>query len=208
MTLAAERRALRYADYLVAEDAASERHAFHDGEVFAMAGGSTVHALVAAEVGRLLGNALVDRPCAAIGSDQRIHIDADNATYADAVVLCPPLLRPPTDPHAVTNPIVVVEVLSPSTEAWDRGGKFALYATLPSLRHYVLAAQDCWRVEHYRRAEDGSWRLTVHGPGDSVFLDAIEARIPVDELYARVEAFGGPTPQDRPRPPGPAREPA
>ena len=195
----------RYADYLAAEEASAERHAFHDGEIFAMAGGTTLHALLANEFGRLIGNALVGRPCAATSADQRIHIDADNATYPDVAVLCPPLQRPPSDPNAVSNPAVLVEVLSPSTEAWDRGGKFALYATLASLRHYVLVAQDCWRVEHYRREDDGSWRLTVHGPGEHVFLDTIEARIEVDELYTKAESFGGPSPTDRPKPPSAVR---
>jgi len=195
-----------YKDYLAAEEVAAERHAFHNGEAFAMAAGTTLHALLATEFACLLGNALVGRPCAATSAHQRIHIDADNATYPDVAVLCPPLLRPPADPNAVSNPAVLVEVLSPSTEAWDRGGKFALYATLPSLRHYVLVSQDCWRVEHYRREGDGSWRLTVHGPGDALFLDTLEARIAVDELYAKSEAFGGPSPVDRPKPPSaPAR---
>lgn len=203
MSTTAERT--RYADYLAAEERSAERHAFHDGELFAMAGGTTLHALLASECGALLGNALVGRPCAVTNGLQRIHIDADNATYPDVAVLCPPLQRPPSDPNAVSNPAVLVEVLSPSTEAWDRGGKFALYATLASLRHYVLVAQDCWRVEHYRRADDGSWRLTVHGPGEHVFLDTIEARLDVDELYAKAEGFGGPSRTDRPKPPSAVR---
>lgn len=201
MTTAAQRLRPSREDYLAIEAASAERHAFHDGELFAMAGGSTAHAMVASEFARILGNALVGRPCAATGADQRIHVDAHNLTYADVVVMCPPPQRPPDDPHAITNPVVLVEVLSPSTEAWDRGGKFALYATLPSLRHYVLVAQDCWRVEHYRREDDGSWRLTVHGPGDAVHLDTIEARVPVDEVYAKAESFGGPSRLDRPKPP-------
>ncbi len=205
MAVAAERLRLTLGAYLALEQNSPERHAFHSGEVFAIAGGATLHAMLASEFARLLGNTLVGHPCAATGADQRIHIDAENTTYADVVVMCPPLQRPPGDPHAITNPVALVEVLSPSTEAWDRGGKFALYATLPSLRHYVLVAQDCWRAEHYRREDDGSWRLTVHGPGHSVILDAIEARIAVDEVYAKVEAFGGPTRLDRPKPPLAAR---
>ena len=197
---AAEHLKVRHADYVAAESGAAERHAFHDGEVYAMAGGSTVHALLALEFGALLRNALVGSPCAATGADQRIHIDENNVTYADVSVLCPPLVRTPADPHAVCNPTVVVEVLSPSTAAWDRGGKFALYARLPSLLHYVLVEQDAWRIEHYRRQDDGSWRLTLHGPGDHAWLDSIGARIDVNELYARVEAFGGPTRTARPTP--------
>ncbi len=192
-----------YADYLRGEERAEERHAFHAGEIFAMAGGSTVHALLQTEITRMVGNALLGRPCAALGADQRIHIDEDNATYADALVLCPPLGRHGDDRHAVTNPSAVVEVLSPSTETWDRSGKFALYRSLPSLTHYVLVAQDRWQVEHFRRMDDGTWRLSVHGPGDTLFLDTLDIRVAVDELYARVEAFGGPGRDAKPA--GPTR---
>ncbi len=192
-----------YADYLREEERAEERHAFHAGEIFAMAGGSTVHALLQTEFVALLRNALLGRPCAALGADQRIHIDEDNATYADALVLCPPLERHGDDRHAVTNPNAVVEVLSPSTETWDRSGKFALYRSLPSLTHYVLVAQDRWQVEHFRRMDDGTWRLSVHGPGDTLFLDTLDVRVAVDELYARVEAFGGPGRDAKPA--GPTR---
>jgi Uma2 family endonuclease len=198
---AAERLRPTYAEYLSAELASEERHAFHAGEIFDMAGGSTVHALLSAAIVRRVDAVLDGRPCAVAGSDQRIHIDDANVTYADAVVLCPPLRRPAGDAHAVTNPSGVIEVLSPSTEAWDRGGKFALYGTLSSLRHYVLVAQDCWRVTHYRREDDGTWRMSVHGPGDTIVLDSLDVRFGVDELYAKVESFGGPSREDAPRPP-------
>ena len=190
-------------EYVRAEDAAAERHAFHEGEVYAMAGGSTVHALLGPRLARLIGNALAGHPCDAVGSDQRIHIDEENVTYADAVVLCPPVERPAGDRHAVTKPTVVVEVLSPTTEGWDRGGKFSLYQRVRSLVHYVLVAQDCWRIEHFRRLDDGSWRLTSHGPGDEVYLDTLGVRVRVDEVYAKVEAFGGPGRESRPA--GPPR---
>ena len=200
---AATRLATSLTQYLGVEDHATERHAFHDGDVYAMAGGSTVHALLGARMARLLGNALEARPCDALGSDQRIHVDADNVTYADVVVLCPPVLRPENDRHGVTNPTAIVEVLSPSTEVWDRGGKFSLYQRIQGLAHYVLVAQDQWRIEHFRRQDDGSWRFTAHGPGDELDLDALGVRLRVDEVYAKVEAFGGPGRDARPS--GPPR---
>ena len=190
-------------DYLRAEADAPERHVFHDGEVFAMAGGSTIHALLGTRVARLIGNALDGKPCDAVGSDQRIHVDRANVSYADVVVLCPPIERPPNDRHGVTNPTAIVEVLSPSTEGWDRGPKFALYKRIPSLVHYVLVAQDYWQIDHFRRMDDGSWRMTSHGPGDEVVLDSLDVRFKVDEVYAKVEAFGGPGRDATPR--GPAR---
>jgi Uma2 family endonuclease len=194
------RRALRYADYLEAEAASPERHALHDGVVYAMTGGSTAHAVLTAELLRLLGNALAASPCFAASGDQRLYIDEDNATYADAVVLCPPLRRPPQDPHAVCNPTVIVEVLSPSTAAWDRGGKFDLYAQLPSLRTVLFIEQDQWRVEQRDRLDGGGWRLQAHGPGGVVRLDQPALTLEVDALYQRVEAAGGPGRGQAPRP--------
>lgn len=174
-----------------------------------MAGGSPVHAVLSANVARELGAALAHGPCAATSPDLRIYIDAANLTYADAAVLCPPVDHPPADPLSAANPTALVEVLSPSTAAWDRGGKFALYRRLRSLRHYLVVAQDCWQIEHYRRMDDGSWRLTVHGPGDRVVLDTLQAELVVDEVYAKVEIVGGPgrdaTPAARPREPTPGR---
>jgi len=189
-------------EYLAAEARSPVRRAFHGGEVFAMAGGSTVHALLSAEAVRLLGNALVGRPCAAAGADARVHIDDNNLTYPDALVVCPPVLRPPGDAHSIANPVVLVEMLSPSTEAWDRGGKFALYARMPSVRHVLLVSQEAWQITHHARAADGGWRTTLHGPGDTVALDALDVRLAVDEVYAKAQGFGGPGPADRPRPTG------
>lgn len=180
-------------DYLHFEASADTRHAFHDGEAYAMAGGSPAHAVLALNAGAVLKHALAGSPCTATSPDLRIYIDAANLTYADAAVLCPPVEHPADDPLAVSNPSVLVEVLSPSTAAWDRGGKFALYRRITSLRHYLIVAQDCWQVEHYRRMDDGSWRLTVHGPGQVVALDTLNVEIRVDDVYAKVEVVGGPT---------------
>ena len=197
---------LTYADYLAFEAESQERHAFHDGEMFAMAGGSPAHARLGARVAGLLDSALADRPCFASSSDQRIRIDNENAVYPDAVVICPPVATSPTDRDAITNPTVVVEVLSPSSAPWDRDGKFKLYRALPSLQHYVLVASTHWEVDHFRRLPDGAWRLSSHGPGDYVDLDAVSVRLAVDEIYAKIEAAGGPA-RTAARPAGPAKSP-
>lgn len=197
---------LTYADYLAFEAESQERHAFHDGEMFAMAGGSPAHARLGARVAGLLDSALADRPCFASSSDQRVRIDAENAVYADAVVVCPPLVPSPTDPDAITNPTVIVEVMSPSSASWDRDGKFKLYARLASLQHYLLVAATHWEVDHFRRLADGSWRMSTHGPGDAIDLDAIGVRLAVDEVYAKIEAAGGPA-RTAARPAGPSKSP-
>lgn len=186
--------------YLAAEEASSERRALHNGEVFAMAGGSTVHALLSARAAALLDRALDGRPCAALSGDQRVHINETNVTYPDVVVACPPLERPPLDRHGISNPTLLVEVLSPSTEQWDRGGKLRLYRTIPSLRHVLFIAQTHWRVELWSRGEDGVWWLREAGPGGAVHLAHLDLTLEVDALYARSADFGGPGPET-PAPP-------
>jgi Uma2 family endonuclease len=198
---------MTYADYLRAEAVAEERHEFHDGEMYAMAGGSPAHARIIQQVGFVLGRGLEHAPCVPQSSAQRVYLPDGRSLYPDAMVVCPPLQHPSEDPDAITNPTVVVEVLSDSTEAYDRGRKFGYYQSIASLQHYVLVLQEAWRVEHYRRDADGRWTLTVHGPGERVDLDAVGVSIDVDELYARVELFGGP-PRDTPYPPPDAPAPA
>jgi Uma2 family endonuclease len=197
-----------YAAYLAFERAADARHAFHDGEIYAMAGGTPAHSVLGANATRALGVALAQHACTAASSDQRIYISQDHSAYADAAVICPPLARPPEDPDALTNPTLLLEVTSPTSATWDRDGKFALYRTLPSLRHYLVVAHEAWQVDHFERLPDGSWRMTSHGPGDSVEIGSLGIRLSVDDLYAKVEAFGGPARDARPRPvsyPGPGR---
>ena len=202
----AARLALTYEDYLAREAASDVRHAFHDGEMFAMAGGTPAHALLGANASAALRAALADKPCFASGSDQRVRVDAENAVYADAVVVCPPMAPSPSDPDAITNPTVIVEVLSPSSASWDRDGKFKLYGRLASLQHYLLVAATHWEIDHFRRLPDGTWRVSSHGPGESLDLDAIGVRLQVDDVYAKIEAAGGPA-RTEARPAGPSKSP-
>ncbi len=189
---AARKPRLSYAEYLALEATAEERHELHDGEMFAMSGGTPVHALLIQQVGAMLHLAMQGNPCRPTSSAQRVFLGDGRAAYPDAMVVCPPLQHPPEDPDAICNPSVVVEVLSPTTEAFDRGVKFGLYRRLPSLRHVLLVRQDVWRIEHFRRMDDGTWRLSEHGPGEHADLDTVGARLPVDGVFDGVEAFGGP----------------
>lgn len=172
-----------HAEYLEQERRSPTKHEFVDGLVIAMAGGSPEHARLAGSVMRLLGNAVQDRPCAVFSSDLRVRITETNrSTYPDLTVVCGHRELAPDDDDAIVNPIVLVEVLSDSTEADDRGEKFAPYRRLASLREYVLVAQKSRRVEVYRR-DDERWVLTEHGPGSSFELASIGASIEVDEVY-------------------------
>lgn len=180
----AVRQASRYADYLEFELASPGRHEFAGGEIFAMSGGSPAHARLQAALLGDLRVALRGKPCVPYGPDLRLYVPAlDESAYADAVVICGRVASDPRDPQAAANPTVVCEVLSPTTEAYDRGRKFEKYRRLESLQEYVLVAQDRAMVEVYRREGD-TWVLRTYAAGSAVALDALGVRLSMDDLYA------------------------
>ena len=186
MALAAE-QLLSFADYLALEAQSLEKHEFFDGRMLAMSGGSRHHAHLGLRMCDLLGAALNDKPCVAFSSDLRVRVLATGlATYPDVTVVCGPQETDPEHRETVTNPTVIVEVLSPSTQAYDRGEKFDHYIQVASLRDYVLVSTGRDRIEHRSRNEDGSWNLRFLEPGDALILTGIEARIPVEQVYAKV----------------------
>ncbi len=173
-----------YAEYVALEAASNLKHEFREGQIYAMAGGSPEHAALAAAVTRLLGNHLAGRPCRVYSSDLRVRVPATGlATYPDVSVVCGLLARDPGDRNTVTNPTLLVEVLSPNTEAYDRGGKFDHYRQLAALREYLLVAQDERRLELRRREADGSWSTFVAGDGEAVPLASIGATLAVRDVY-------------------------
>jgi Uma2 family endonuclease len=160
------------------------RHEFLEGMIFAMAGGTPEHAALSAAVVVLLGSHLRGRPCRPYSADLRLRIpETGLATYADAAVVCGEPERDSRSRTHVTNPIVVVEVLSPGTEEYDRGEKREHYQRLDSLRDYVLIAQDRRRVEVFSRPEAGAWQHHVFSSGDMAVMPAIDCRFAVDDLY-------------------------
>jgi Uma2 family endonuclease len=183
------RSKMTYAEYVAFEDAfqaegAVRKHELIDGEIVAMAGGTIEHGALAMAFGRLLGNALGDKPCRVFSSDVRVHVlETGMAAYPDLSVVCGKLERDAEDRHAITNPVLVLEVLSDSTEAKDRGVKAAHYRHLPSLREYVLVSQRERRVEVHRRNEAGRWELFESEGGGRVELASVGCAIAVDELY-------------------------
>jgi Uma2 family endonuclease len=171
-------------DYLSVEEMSAVRHEFLGGEIFAMAGGTPEHAALSAAVVVLLGARLGGRACRPYSADLRIRIVATGlATYADATVICGAPIRDPASPTHVTNPSVIVEVLSRSTEVYDRGEKREHYQQIASLREYVLVAQDRRAIEVHARTPGGDWQHVVYGPGQRVELASIGVVFSVDELY-------------------------
>jgi Uma2 family endonuclease len=171
------------AEYLVWERSQPEKHEYHLGEVFAMAGGSPRHNYLANAAGAELRAALRGRPCHVLSSDQRISLqEGQRYVYADVVVTCGQLRLEPGASDVLANPSVVVEVLSPGTEAYDRGRKWESYQQLVSLTDYLLISQTSARVEHYQRESDGTWRYREVTAGGSLDL-ATGASLSVDALY-------------------------
>ena len=188
-------------EYLAREGDARERHEFYHGEVFAMSGGTPDHSLIISNVNRELGNVLKGRPCRVYESNLRVRVPRTSLyTYPDATVICGDRQFDPLDPRreTVTNPTLIVEVLSPSTETWDRGGKFQNYQQIESLREYVLVSSDKPLVETFRRQNAGSvaWiYVAAAGPDARVSLASLGVDLPLTEIYSGVEF---PPPTDRP----------
>lgn len=178
-------RRASYADYLAVEQDHQYRHEYLDGVIVAMAGGSDEHNAIAGRMARLLGNRETGR-CRYYTSDQRFWIAArTRARYADGSIICGPPDHPGHDSQATTNPTVVVEVLSPSSEGNDDGDKRSDFQSLASLEAYVLMAQDQRHVKVYRRAGT-AWTSTTYRDGESFELPALSAPISVDEVYDRI----------------------
>jgi Uma2 family endonuclease len=185
MRAAAPRRHHSYADYLALDEASNVRLEFYAGDIYAMAGGTPEHAALCLQLGAMLSVQLEGKPCRPYSSDLRIRALATGlATYADVAVVCGPLERDPENQNTVVNPTILFEVLSPSTESYDRGEKREHYQQMPSVREIVLVSQAQHRIEVYRRQADG-WSYQQAGPRESVALTSIGCTLEVDPLYAR-----------------------
>lgn len=181
------------AEYLAREELALEKHEYADGRVCAMAGGSPAHADIMANVTVAIGSRLRGHRCRGASAEQRIKIEAASRwTYPDFVVKCPPERYAEDDRNALVNPALIVEVLSPSTETYDRNDKFTLYARIAELRDYILVAQDRVLVDYFARGTDDSWilrRLTQRD--DVLHLANLEIEVPVGEFYEGLDVPEG-----------------
>src|SRR5437763_806965 len=171
--------------YLDRERQADFRSEFYRGEMFAMAGVSWEHTLIKDNLAGETGNQLKAGPCRVGTSDLRVKITATGLyTYPDLVVVCGEPQFEDDQFDTLLNPRALVEVLSDSTEKYDRGAKFAHYRQIPSLQEYVMVAQDRPLVERYVRQADGSWLLTVvEGPSSTFTFTSIPVRIPLSAVY-------------------------
>jgi Uma2 family endonuclease len=171
--------------YLEIERRAEFKSEFHDGRMFAMASGSPNHAVLSGAVIALLYPQMPPG-CRVFSSDLRIKVAAAGLyTYPDCCVICGDLEYFGNQKDVVLNPLLIVEVLSPSTEGYDRGKKFELYRTIPSFQEYLVVHQDRRHVEHYSKQDDGSWLLRDHtGAEGSVAVARLGVHVSLSSLYA------------------------
>ena len=174
--------------YLDRERSAEFRSEYFRGEMFAMAGASANHNLIVLNAGALLREQLNNKACRVYASDLKLRIEASGLyTYPDRSVVCGEAQLESDGGDVLLNPVVLVEVLSDSTEAYDRGKKFEHYRTIPCLSHYVLIAQDRQSIDCFSRKSDGSWSLTgCQTLTGTVKLDAIECQLSMVEVFDKV----------------------
>ena len=173
-------------EYIALDRSGDERLEYVDGEVFVVAS-RPEHNLVKGKLYIALTKALEGKPCLALPDGQKIATRKTRAYhYPDASVFCGELMRDPDDDHALTNPTLLAEVLSPSTADYDRGGKFVHYRSLPSLREYLIVSIEEHTVERYRRLDSGEWLMTELHSG-AIDLTSIDARIVIADLWFDLE---------------------
>jgi Uma2 family endonuclease len=180
---AASSERMTFRDYVALEEKSELRHEFENGEVFAMAGGTPEHAAIVSAIHLAVGSQLKGG-CRAFVENLRVRTPSGKVAYPDVFVVCGPLARDPEDDSTVTNPLVIVEVLSETTEAYDRGKKFAHYRSCPSLVEYVLvASQGSPKIERFVKTA-GVWTIADDaGPGAAQRLSSVDVVLDVDRVY-------------------------
>ena len=176
-------------EYLIRERQASTKSEFYQGEIFAMGGRSANHSLIAANFVREAGNALKDKPCTVFNSDLRVQIQATGLyTYPDATIVCGEQIFDDDHRDTLLNPTVIVEVLSDSTEKYDRGKKSNHYRQIASLKELILIAQDRPQVERFTRQPNGDWLFHEQKELSAEFeLKSLGISVAMTELYRGVK---------------------
>jgi Uma2 family endonuclease len=176
-------------EYLELERKAETRSEYFDGEVFAMSGARREHTKIVVNLATELNNQFMDRPCEVYAIDMRTKVSATGLyTYPDIVAVCDEPRFEDDHFDTLTNPQLIIEVLSDSTESYDRGKKFAHYRTVESLREYVLVSQTECRIERFTRQDDGNWLYTeTTDPGGSIELASVACRLFLSRVYHKID---------------------
>ena len=169
-------------EYFVWEEQQLHRHEYLNGEVFAMSGGTINHSEIALNFGVLLKGRMKGSGCKVLNSDARVNIlETTDYVYPDLSVTCDE--RDKTMQQFITYPCLVIEVLSPSTEAYDRGDKFRMYRQNPNLQEYVLVNSEAIAIEIFRRTAPDAWQILNYQAGDSVELKSVDLTFPIEMIY-------------------------
>lgn len=176
-------------DYLAFERSALDKHEYYKGEIFAMSSASFKHNLIETNLRRALGNFLQDKDCNEFGSNQRIHIPSNTLyTYPDIIVLCDDPAFVDDEFDTITNPSVIIEILSPSTANYDRGAKFDLYREITSLHEYLLVDSTTIHAVLYVKNDDNTWTLSEKKDLDqSLTIPSINCTIGIRDIYNGVD---------------------
>ena len=188
MSSAAVQSHLTPEEYLALERKATIKSEYLGGQMYAMSGASRAHNLICLNIGGEIRSQLKERACEVYTNDMRVKVSAAGLyTYPDVLVVCDEPSLEDDSFDTLLNPTALFEILSPSTEAYDRGAKFGYYRQLDSMQEYTLVSQDFMRVEHYLRHNE-QWILTEFGsPDDIVQLTSINCELPLREIYAKVD---------------------
>jgi Uma2 family endonuclease len=176
-------------EYLEAEVNSLDRHEFINGEIILMAGGTPDHNEIAINLGVALKLALKGKPYRTFSSDQRLWVpQLNNYTYPDVMVVAKPIELQSGRTDTITNPLLIAEVLSKGTKAYDRDDKFAAYRSIPSFQEYLLIDQYRVRVEQYSKTDANKWIFSEYGVmGDRLMLTSVQVEIAIVDLYENIE---------------------
>ncbi len=181
-------------EYLEMENAATEKHEYYQGEIFAMSGTKMPHNRIASNTLIGFGKKLTGKPCKPYGSDLRIHIEKNTLfTYPDISIICGEVITLNNDDWNVLNPVVIIEILSPSTKNYDRGEKFKLYRDIATLKEYILIDSESISIESFYINEHGNWELKEYKSiNETVYLQAIQTSLELREIYEGTTLNTGP----------------
>lgn len=189
MTAQSQIPPLSFEELLEQEERSEVRHEYIGGRLYAMAGGTPEHADIVVNLAAAVQSRLRGKPCRGSSNDQRVRTSgsATNWYYPDFLIKCPPHRFHPRDPNSLINPRAIFEVLSPSTELFDRTGKFDEYRLIEELTDYVLVSTQLARVDHFQRLVNGQWALRSYTHLDQEFaLENFEISVPLTEIYEDV----------------------
>jgi Uma2 family endonuclease len=172
-------------EYLEMEEISQEKHEYYQGEIFAMSGPKVQHGIISGNTFGLLFNKLKGKPCRPFNGEQRIHIEKNTLfTYPDIFVVCGEIETRNNDDWNILNPVVIVEILSPSTRDYDHGLKFQLYRDIPSLKEYILIDSESIHIEIFFLNDHGNWELKEYKSiEDSFALKSIQVQLDLKEIY-------------------------